>query len=118
MKKLATLLIVGGVLASGCGDDGSGDGDIAAFCDAVDRLEHSGDPWDHVDDRDAFVAAVDEQAAAMADARSSSSATDQSCPTRKRSTLATTPTSPQSPSEALASVLEIAVRRGAHSVRD
>jgi hypothetical protein len=70
VKKLATLLIVGGVLASGCGDDGSGDGDIAAFCDAIDRLEHSGDPFDHVDDRDAFVAAVDEQAAAMADARS------------------------------------------------
>jgi hypothetical protein len=70
VKKLATLLIVGGVLASGCGDDGSGDGDIAAFCDAIDRLEHSGDPFDHVDDRDAFVAALDEQAAAWADARS------------------------------------------------
>ena len=55
--------------AAACGDDGSSDGDVAAFCEASDRIETS-DPFAFLDDRDAYEAAIDEMEAALADARS------------------------------------------------
>jgi hypothetical protein len=69
MRKLVALVILGGLMASGCGDDGSSDGDIAALCEASDRIETS-DPFAFLDDRDAYEAAIDEMEAALADIRS------------------------------------------------
>ncbi|MDX2380587.1 MAG: hypothetical protein QNM02_12620 [Acidimicrobiia bacterium] len=68
-RILAATVILGALVASGCGDDGDSDGDIAAFCDAADRIEES-DPFFFVDDRDGYEKAIDEMEAAMDDARS------------------------------------------------
>ena len=68
MRNLVALVAFGALLAAGCGDDG-GNGDVAAFCDAADRIEQA-EPFDHVDDRDAFDAELDEMEEALADARS------------------------------------------------
>ena len=69
MWKLVSLVILAGLVASSCGDDGGSDGDLAAFCDAADRIEES-DPFAFLDDRDAYEAAIDEMEAAVADAQS------------------------------------------------
>lgn len=69
MRKLVASMILGAIVASGCGDDDGGDGDLAAFCDAADRIEES-DPFAFPDDRDAYEAAIDEMEAAMTDAQS------------------------------------------------
>jgi hypothetical protein len=68
-RILAATVILGALFASGCGDDGGSDGDLAAFCDAADRIEES-DPFFFVDDRDGYEKAIDEMEAAMDDARS------------------------------------------------
>jgi hypothetical protein len=68
-RILAATVILGALVASGCGDDGGSDGDLAAFCDAADRIEES-DPFFFVDDRDGYEKAIDEMEAAMDDARS------------------------------------------------
>jgi hypothetical protein len=68
-RILAAFVILGALVASGCGDDGGSDGDLAAFCDAADRIEES-DPFVFLDDRDGYEAAIDEMEAAMADAQS------------------------------------------------
>lgn len=67
-RILAASVILGALAASGCGDDG-GNGDLAAFCDAADRIEES-DPFFFLDDRDGYDNAIDEMEAAMDDARS------------------------------------------------
>lgn len=72
MRTLVAFVILGGLAASGCGDDGGSDGDIAAFCDAADLLEQT-DPFFFLDDRDAYEAAIDEMEAAIADIRASAS---------------------------------------------
>jgi hypothetical protein len=68
MRTLVALVILSGLVASGCGDDDGSDGDPAAFCDAADLLEQT-EPFDFIDDRAAYDAALDEMEAAMADAR-------------------------------------------------
>ena len=68
-RVLAVSVVLGALVASGCGDDGGSDGDLAAFCDAADRLERS-DPFFFVDDRDGYERALDEMEAAMDDAES------------------------------------------------
>lgn len=66
-RFLAASAILGALVASGCGGDG--DGDLAAFCDAADRIEVS-DPFDSLDDRDGYEAAIDEMESALDDAQS------------------------------------------------
>jgi hypothetical protein len=69
MRKLVALVVLGVLVASGCGDDDSSDGDLTAFCDARDRVEQS-DPFAFPDDRDAYEAEIDDMEAGVADARS------------------------------------------------
>jgi len=73
MRILVALVVLGGFVFSACGDDGGGDGDVAAFCDAADRIEQA-EPFDHVDDLDAFHAEIDEAEAALNDAQSNAPA--------------------------------------------
>jgi len=72
-RVLAACAILGALVAAGCGDDEDSDGDLAAFCDAADRIEES-DPFAFLGDRDGYEAAIDEMEAAMADARSNAPA--------------------------------------------
>jgi len=72
-RILASLVTLGAIVASGCGDDGGSDGDLAAFCDAADRIEES-DPFFFLDDRNGYEAALDEMEAAMSDAQSNAPA--------------------------------------------
>lgn len=68
-RILAAFAILGALGASGCGDGGGSDGDLAAFCEAADRIEKS-DPFFFLDDRDGYEGAIDEMEAAMDDAQS------------------------------------------------
>ena len=72
-RILAALVTLGALVASGCGDDGGSDGDLAAFCDAADRIEES-DPFFFLDDRNGYEAALDEMEAAVSDAQSNAPA--------------------------------------------
>ena len=72
-RILASLVTLGAIVASGCGDDGGSDGDLAAFCDAADRIEES-DPFFFLDDRGGYEAALDEMEAAVSDAQSNAPA--------------------------------------------
>ena len=72
-RILAATVILGAVVASACGGDGGSDGDLAAFCEAADRIEES-DPFFFVDDRDGYEKAIDEMEAAIADAETSAPA--------------------------------------------
>ena len=67
-RTRAALLTAGVFVVVGCSDDGGGDGDLAAFCAAADRLE-AADPFFFVEDRDRYEAAIDEMEAAFGDAR-------------------------------------------------
>jgi hypothetical protein len=75
MWKLVAIVILGGLIASGCSDDddSDGDGDLAAFCDAADEIEQT-DPFAFTDDRDAYEAELDEMEAALADIRANAPA--------------------------------------------
>jgi len=68
MRILIALVVLGTLMASGCGDDGDGDGDLAAFCGAANRIEGT-EPLAHVDDRDVYDAEIDKMQAALTDAR-------------------------------------------------
>jgi hypothetical protein len=68
-NRVVAVAVVLLLAAAACGDDGSSDGDLTAFCEASDRLETS-EPFDFLDDRDAYEAAINEMEAALADVRS------------------------------------------------
>ena len=67
MRRVLALMIVGGFVLVACGDDDGG-GDVAAFCDAVERVTNS-DIFEGEDDPDAFQAAISDMREAMNDAR-------------------------------------------------
>ena len=68
MQRLLAAAILGGLALVACGDDDGG-GDLAAFCDAVDRIEASGDPFEVADDPVAFQAEISSFRDALDDAR-------------------------------------------------
>jgi hypothetical protein len=67
--RVVAVTVVLLLAAAACGDDESSDVDIAAFCEASDRIETS-DPFAFLDDRDAYDAAIQEMEAALTDIRS------------------------------------------------
>jgi hypothetical protein len=68
-NRVVAVAVVLLFAAAACSDNENSDGDIAAFCEASDRIETS-DPFAFLDDRDAYVAAIDEMEAALTEIRS------------------------------------------------
>lgn len=67
MRVAIVLVVLSGFVLSACGDDGDDEGDLAAFCDAADRIQQA-EPFLVTDDLDAWTAAIDEMEAAVSDA--------------------------------------------------